>query len=136
MRQLRSDRDLREMLAETSAVLFVFVNWSEYADRGQSVCKEAESKLATMCSKGSLSWWIVDVSSIDSPPNPALYTWLKDQDTTGAVRVFPGRRVGKWFCRLDQEQQCRRIRTERGTLRSQEIDSAHGESIGRIVVEK
>jgi len=93
MRQLKSEWDLAEMLRAENAALFVFVDWSEYARCGKGIFEEAEAEFAAASSR-PISCWIVDVSSIDAPPNPALYQWLKAQEQKGKVRVLPNIAMG------------------------------------------
>ena len=94
MRVLKSELDLAEMLGAENAALFVFVDWSEYARCGKESFEEAEAKLAATSSNSSISWWIVDISSDNAPPSPALHRWLKAQEQKGTVRVFPNIAMG------------------------------------------
>ena len=94
MRELKSENEFAEMLAQNNAALFVFVDWSEYAKRGLVVFKEAEADFISTTSNSAFSWWSVDISSGDSPPNPALHGWLTSQQQEGKVRVFPNIAVG------------------------------------------
>jgi hypothetical protein len=89
MRQLKSELELAEMLSAENAGLFVFVDWSEYARCGKEIFEQAEAKIAAASSNNSIPCWFVDISSVDTPPNPALHRWLKAQDQKGRVRVFP-----------------------------------------------
>ena len=89
MRNLTSDAELAEMLSAETAALFLFVDWSEYARCGREIVQEAEAALAARASNRPVSWWFVDISSADAPPNRALHVWLKAQEETGKVRVFP-----------------------------------------------
>jgi hypothetical protein len=82
------------MLTAETAALFLFVDWSEYARCGREIFEEAEVELTATSSNRSVSWWIVDVSTADAPPNPALHGWLRTQEQTGNVRVFPNIAMG------------------------------------------
>ena len=81
------------MLRAENAALFIFVDWSEYARCGKGIFEEAEAEFAA-ASNSRISRWIVDVSSVDASPNPALYQWLKTQEQPGKVRVFPSIAMG------------------------------------------
>jgi len=94
MNQLRDENDVAEMLARESAVLFVFVDWSEYAQRGKHIFRDAEAKFATKPTDQQVSWWIVDISSIDVPVGPVLQRWLTLQEQRGKARLFPGVATG------------------------------------------
>jgi hypothetical protein len=94
MRNLKSELDLAEMLGAENAALFVFVDWSEYARCGKEIFEEAEAKVAAMSSNRSISWWIVDMSSVHAPPGQALHRWLKAEEQKGKVRVFPNIAMG------------------------------------------
>ena len=96
MRQLKSERELAEMLSEENAALFLFVDWSEYARCGKGVFEETEAKLSAL-SNSPVSCWFVDISSIDASPNPALHQRLKaqeQQEQKGKLRVFPSIAMG------------------------------------------
>ena len=82
------------MLSAETAALFLFVDWSEYARCGREIFEEAEAKVAATSSNSSVSWWVVDISTADAPPNPALHGWLKTQEETGKLRVFPSIAMG------------------------------------------
>ncbi len=82
------------MLSEETAALFLYADWSEYARRGREIFEKAESELSAMSSSSAISWWIVDISIADAPPNPALHGWLQKQEQTGTVRVFPSIALG------------------------------------------
>jgi hypothetical protein len=94
MRNLNTELDLAEMLGAENAALFVFVDWSEYSRCGEEIFEEAETKLAATSSNSSISWWVVDVSSVHAPPGPALHRWLKAQEQKGKLRVFPNIAMG------------------------------------------
>ena|SRR5579864_414876 len=94
MRHLTSETELEEMLSAETAALFLFVDWSEYARCGREIFREAEIELASTSSNSSVSWWIVDISSAQAPPNPALHDWLKAQEQRGRVCVFPNIAMG------------------------------------------
>jgi hypothetical protein len=94
MNQLRSEEDMAEMLAGRDAILFMFVDWSEYARRGREVFEEAETKVTAKSSNASASWWIADISSINSPLSSTLHRWLTSQEQRGKVRMFPSIGMG------------------------------------------
>jgi hypothetical protein len=94
MKPLRREEDMAEMLAGKAAVLFIFVDWSEYASRGREVFEEAEARRTAKSSNGSASWWIADVSSTDSPLSSALRRWLTSQELRGTLRMFPNIAMG------------------------------------------
>jgi hypothetical protein len=94
MRQLTNDRDLAEMLSEDNAALFVFVDWSEYARRGKGFFEDVAAKLAVNSRSSSISCWMVDLSSTDAPPNPALHKWVLSEQAKGHVRLLPSIAMG------------------------------------------
>jgi len=94
MNQIRSEEYLARMLSGKGAALFVFVDWSEYARRGLVAFKEAEAKLTEKSTDGSISLWLADISSTDSPLSSALHRWLTSQEQRGAVHMFPSIAVG------------------------------------------
>jgi hypothetical protein len=94
MRQLRNEEDVAEMLAAEAAVLFIFVDWSEYARRGAEVFNTAEMQFHGESQGPILSWWMGDFSSIDSPFARAVHHWLRKQDEKQALHLFPNVATG------------------------------------------
>jgi len=90
------------MLSAETAALFLFVDWSEYARCGREIFKEAEVELTATSSNSSVSWWIVDISTADSPPNPALHGWLKTPEANRQCARVSEYCYGKRFCCLDE----------------------------------
>jgi len=94
MKPLRREEEMAEILTGMNAVIFMFVDWSEYARRGRAVFEGAEAKCTAGSSNGSASWWIADISSTDSPLSAVLHRWLTAQEQRGKVRMFPNIGMG------------------------------------------
>jgi hypothetical protein len=89
VKPLRDRNDVIEMLASVNAVLFLFVNWSDYARRGRFVFEQAEAGFASQPLNASVSWWIADVSTIELPISGIIHQWLTERERVGKVRMFP-----------------------------------------------
>jgi hypothetical protein len=94
MKQLENEQDVAKMLSESNAALFLSVDWSDYARRGRDVFKEVEAKFAARSFDRPVSWWIVDISSIDAPVAPVIHRWLTLQQQRTEIRMFPNIAMG------------------------------------------
>jgi hypothetical protein len=94
MRQLQNGKNMADMLGAESAVLFVFVDWSEYARRGAELIERAEVQFMERLLGRSVSWWIGDFSSIESPIAPVVHHWLTEQEQRRALHLFPSIATG------------------------------------------
>jgi hypothetical protein len=131
MHHLQTNGDLLEMLAEKSAALFFFVDWSEYALRGKDICRQAELALSAQASPDAPSWWTADISSIDSPPNQALHNWLTEQEQSKHMRLVSSIAMGNgsivWIENgniVEFETSTRRLGLEELIRRTQKFASA------------
>lgn len=93
MKWLTREEDFSEMMAAEMAILFVFVDWSEYARRGKDLFEKAESLTADV-PLTNISWWIVDASSVASPLSSTVHRWLVAQNSRGRVPLFPNVGMG------------------------------------------
>lgn len=89
LKQLESEKDAVEMLACETAVLFIFVSWSDEARRGRELVNEAEAQFAKGSLSRSVSWSIGDISYIESPIAPVLRQWLTEQEKRTEFNLFP-----------------------------------------------
>lgn len=94
MKQLQNEKSMAEMLASENALLFVWVNWSDYANRGSKVAEEVEALLASKSCNQPVSWWIGDFSSTASPIDRVAHQWLTEQEQRGTIHVFPNIATG------------------------------------------
>lgn len=103
MRQLQNEKSVAEMLRAEFAVLFVFVDWSGYARRGAQVMERVIEKSVARSWVRSVSWWIADISSIESLIAPVLHQWLMEQEQRRSLHLFPNIATGNgaivWMCR-------------------------------------
>jgi hypothetical protein len=94
MKQLLNELAVSEMLAAKHAVLFFWVDWSNYAKRGTKLVEAAEAQFASECLAESVSWWTGDFSSTDSPIDRVIHRWLIEQDQKGTIQLFPNIAMG------------------------------------------
>lgn len=94
MKQIQDEADIKKMLIDENAVLFIFVDWSAYARHGSQMVKETESKFATNFSNEPVSWWFVDCSHADSPSVATIHNWLVEQDSKSNLSMFPNIAAG------------------------------------------
>ena len=77
VRSILSEEDFVLTLAEQHSVIYFFVDWSVYAVQGRRRFEELELLCCPDLKKGS--FWIADVSDIESPA-AFLGEWLKHQE--------------------------------------------------------
>jgi len=85
MRLISSEEDFALVLADEHAILFFYVDWSVYAVQGRQIIEELES---TFDQGLKASWWVADVSDVDTSP-ALLGEWLKKQDRADLKMFYP-----------------------------------------------
>ncbi len=90
VRQLHDSKDVSEMLAAPKAVLFIGVDWSNYARDGREVVDAAMVQTTNL----GVSWWFSDVTSVVSPASQAVKQYLRRQEQRGVVKLFPNVGIG------------------------------------------
>lgn len=89
MRAVLNENDFAEMLSSEKAILFVLVDWSEYAKIGGELLEAAEARFIHGFQSGPLSWWVGDLSSTNSSMSPVIRQWLAKQDHPVEHGLFP-----------------------------------------------
>lgn len=95
MKHITQAGDMEAMLAAESAALFVWVNWSIYAQHGSEIFRAAQSRFAEGTATTSISWFVADLSEPGATPVAAsLHNWLESQDKQGSIGLFPSVDLG------------------------------------------
>jgi hypothetical protein len=95
MKHINSADDMNGMLAAENAALFVWVNWSTYAQHGSEIFRTAKSRLAGQQLGNTISWYVADLSSPGvTPVASSLHSWLESQHNDGDIRLFPNIDMG------------------------------------------
>jgi hypothetical protein len=80
---LQEESPSTSLIEEPKIVLYVFVEWSDYAHLGGEIVEQAEQRWATRHPHIPVSWWAGDFSS-----DPWM-NWMTEQERCEGIRMFP-----------------------------------------------